>query len=109
MKSAWLITWESLSEHLQKDNKIASILNYRRSWQQVQRHVEWLYVNSEYSLSERLAYAKSVKNNPYPSMHERGHITCGHDPFLLARKVRNLHVENDSNGQEHLKWEEIPR
>lgn len=108
MKCAWLITWEWFGSHAKKSKKIVSILNYRRSSRQIKHFVERLYVDSEYSLTERLSYAKSSKNNPYPAaMSQRGHITCGHNPFLLGRLVKNLKVRIDSKGREHLQWEEV--
>jgi hypothetical protein len=109
MKTAWLITWEWTGDRARKENKIVSILNYRRSSSQIKKIVEHLYVDSEYSLSERLAYAKSIKNNPYPALQERGMITCGHNPWLLARYVNNIRVDVDSERKEHLVWDEIQK
>ena len=115
MKSAWLITWEWAGEHAKKNWKVVAILNYRLSGNTVRAYVERLYVNSEYTLSEKVADAKNSKNNPYPAQFDRingvpwmGRITCGHNPFLYARLVKNIRVEIGTNGEEHLEWEEIP-
>ena len=115
MKTAWLITWEWIAEHAKKDSKIVSILNYRLSGLRVREYVERRYVDSEYNLREQLSYAKSPKNNPYPAefgkingVSWQDQIICGHNPYLEARKVKNIRVEVDSNGEEHLEWEEIP-
>ena len=116
MKKAWLITWEWIGDHAKKENNIVSILNSCTSAEKVRQYAERIYVDSEYSLTERLEYAKNRKNNPYPAEFDRingvsweGRIHCGHNPFLYARLVMNLGVKLDSNGQEHLEWEEIPR
>lgn len=107
MKSAWLITWEWLGDHAKRDDNIVSILNYRISPSKIKDFMELLYISSEYTLSEKIAYAKNSKNNPYPAQAERGHITCGHNPFLHGRKVNNLRVKKDSNDNEYLEWEEV--
>jgi hypothetical protein len=116
VKRAWLITWEWIGDHAKKENKIVSILNYRVSPRNVRDYVERLYVDSEYSFTERVEYAKSRKNNPYPAEFDRingvpweGRIHCGHNPFLFARFVTNLRVELNADQREHLRWEEIPR
>ncbi len=92
MKRAWLITWEWCGDHAKKADRIASILNYRISGPKVREYVERMYVNSEYSLSERLAYAKSAKNNPV---------------FFFKLCWIGV-IEVDSHGEQHLKWDEIP-
>ncbi len=116
MKKAWLITWDQAGGHLRQKDKIVSILSGRLSAKTVFDYVERLYVNSEYSLSDRLAYAKNRKDNPYPAQFVsingvpwEGQITCGHNPFLFARLVRNTRVEVDLNGDEQLCWEDIPK
>ena len=116
MKKAWLITWDQAGGHPRQKDKIVSILSGRLSAKTVFDYVERLYVSSEYSLSDRLAYAKNRKNNPYPAQFVsingvlwEGQITCGHNPFLFARLVKNIRVEVDSDGEEQLHWDEIPK
>ena len=65
----------------------------------VAEFIENYYVASQYSLAEKLTYAKSKKNNPYPATPTElgggrwwGRITCGPDPFLYARLVVNVAV-----------------
>jgi hypothetical protein len=75
--------------------------------------VEQIYVNERYSLSERIAYAKNRKTNPYPAYFGTfknadcaWEVYCGHNPYLYARLVDDLKVELDSNGKEMLIWKE---
>ena len=112
---AWLITWEWQGGHAKVKDNIASILNYRLSSERVLEIVELLYANNKYDLSERLAYAKNKKNNPYPAEYHRiklirymGRITCGHNPWLYARVVDNIRIEHNNDGREILKWDERP-
>ncbi len=116
--TAWLVTWEWVGEHAKVKDKIVTILNYRLSGQKVLKIVELLYVNYNYILIERLAYAKNTKNNPYPAAFEiingkiwEGRIICGDNPHLVARIVDNLKVVKGENGVEELAWEEraIPK
>lgn len=120
MKKAWLITWEWHGEDNRKENKIASILNYRHSGKRVAEYMERFYVDAEFSLIERLSYAKNKKNTPYPTQFDRlerdgrvalweGRMHCGHNPFLYGRLVQNVRVEVDSDDNEKLEWDEIPR
>ena len=119
MKKAWLVTWEWAGKHAERKSKVASILNYRLSGKTVSEYMERHYVDSYYSLSERLSYAKSRKNTPYPAQFATvevegkivpwtGRINCGHNPFLYGRLVQNIRVEVDSDGNERLEWDEIP-
>ncbi len=55
---AWLITWEWRGDHARVENDVATILNYRLRGTTVRSIVELLYSNSQYTLNERLAYAK---------------------------------------------------
>ena len=49
------------------EGKVAFILNYRLAGETVAKHIERHYIDSFGSLSERLSYAKSTKNTPYPA------------------------------------------
>lgn len=115
LSSAWLVTWEGTSPPKRQSERIVSILNYRASCDRVLNQVEQLYVDHVYSLHEKMAYARRKSDNPYPAEYGRvkgvqwgGRITCGHNPFLLARPVKNLALQTGVNGKEILTWQEIP-
>jgi hypothetical protein len=100
--SAWLVTWENSGSQLSVP-LIAAIFNSRWSSERVRQIVEVLYINSSYSLSERIRYAKDKSSNPYPAEFNKrqagvpfsGHIICGHNPYLFARLVDNLVYDGD--------------
>jgi hypothetical protein len=78
-------------------------------------YIEQLYIDRFYSLHEKISYARHRADNPYPAEYNRvngvqwaGRITCGHNPFLLARPVKNLALHQEANGEEVLTWDEIP-
>lgn len=113
--AAWLVTWEGTSPPRKQSDRIISILSYRASSARVLEYVEQLYVAKLYSLHEKMAYARRKSDNPFPAEYGRingvqweGRITCGHDPFLLARPVKNLVLVNGPSGKEILTWDEIP-
>lgn len=67
------------------------------------------------SLDSVFSCAKSFCN-PYPAQFGMlnnvlwgGEITCGHNPWLLARLVDELTVEADADGKERATWKERPK
>ena len=111
---AWLITWEWVGDHARVDDPIAAILNPRMSSERDRQIVEFIYVNSTYSLSERLQYANNRKFNPYPArfgllegLTWDGYIECGHNPWLFARKVSDLCTVIDDSDEVKFMWKDI--
>jgi hypothetical protein len=112
---AWLVTWDWSGNHAKPDKTIVAILNPRWSPDKVREYVELLYVSLEYNFSERIAYASNPKRNPYPAQFNStngarwlGQITCGHNPWLFARKVENLRIKDDNENEESVTWNELP-
>jgi len=110
---AWLMTWEWVGDHARVKNPIVAIMNFRISGNRMREIVEQIYVNERYSLSERVAYAKNKKNNPYPAYfgtykgaHCLWEVYCGHNPHLYARLVSDLRVEVSRKTKESLTWKE---
>lgn len=110
--TAWLVTWDSAAEEDSKQ-RIAAILNPHWSARRVRELVEIIYVNSCYSISERIGYAKNRSFNPYPAQFSgfsgikwEGQITCGHNPWLFARMVDNLTTA--PNDEAKVTWSERP-
>jgi hypothetical protein len=102
LKSAWLVTWFGSNTHTLPP---IAILDRRKNAKSVAEAVELLYAAKYYTSEEKLRYAKSRKENPYKaqiSLFQR--IACGHNPFLIARLVSDLKV--DDNGE--LTWTEPP-
>ncbi len=116
---AWLITWVWSGEHAAVEDPIVAILSARMSGKTVRRYVGFHYASRMATLREKLDQARY--NNPaqptYPAEFVRigpqqiqwqGHITCGHNPWLYARKVDNLQIVKNDDGQEVLGWQELP-
>lgn len=116
IKSAWLITWEWFGEHVKVDNekRIVSIVNYRKSHKYIYDLVGDLYTSHTTSVSEKLAFAADNKKTVYPPYYlVKNGITyadiihCGDNPFLYARRVQNLMIDEKSPDKA-LTWEELP-
>jgi hypothetical protein len=107
---AWLVTLESTD----KPPQVVSVFKAQRSADFVREYMEQYYIDTYYSVQEKLLYAQSRKNNPYPATFEKlngvpwqGRITCGHNPFLYGRLVQKLRVLSAPDGNV-LTWEESP-
>lgn len=101
---AWLVTWEWVGDHARVDQPIAAILPRRLGHETVQRIVEVLYAEREYTPGEMLEAARDRGYNPYRAhfgscsliredgssgtVAWQGEIICGHNPYLLARQAR---------------------
>lgn len=76
--------------------------------------VQLLHDMQAFSPDEYLFYLNRPKVHPYIATYGRmngvefkGSITCGHNPYLFARVVKSLRVEESQEGQS-FKWDEIP-
>jgi hypothetical protein len=113
---AWLITWEYQGDHAKVEQQIVAILPPRWASERIRQYVEFIYIlQSPATLQEQIEYAKKRSNNPYLADYMRingvrhgGNIICGHNPWLYARKVSNLQICIDENGNEKGIWKEIP-
>jgi len=112
---AWLITWEWSGEHARIDKKVAEVLKWRLSPKIVREIVEALYAYREYTPTECMRYCakNNGKNNPYPARFGdvngvpwQARIYCGHNPYLYASIVDDLHIHTYENGERELTWTE---
>lgn len=105
-KSAWLIYQTEASHH--SPSEVLCIIDSRRGVDRVSQLVEQMYMAQNYSLVEKMHFSSRPRDNPYPakaSFTERhAIITCGHNPWLEARVVRNLKLNRSPNGVELLEW-----
>lgn len=98
-----------------KDTEVVAILDYRKSVGRVRDFIENLYISDNYSLPEKLTYARNTNFNPYPAqiidLNVRSpyyQITCGDNPCLFGRLVKNIRISVDTSGKEILLWDEFP-
>ena len=112
-RSAWLVFWNrALSADEDDNSPIVTIIDSRKRPERVADFLEQFYMASCYSLREKLHYASRPKDNPYRSSinynHEQGRltsITCGHNPWVEARFVKNVRLKIDEEGRHLLTWD----
>ncbi len=99
-KSAWVVTWQGTAPPA---NRIVALLNYRLGASRIREIVEVLYATLCYTDLDKLNAATG--QNPYPPEVNRFGLTisCGHNPWLYARKVTRLRMEEGK-----LVWKEPP-
>lgn len=110
LKRAWLITWEWMSDSASVTDKIAGIIDYRRSTKRIVDIVEFLYNLNTSNMSELAAYAKNRKNIPYKAEVDfNNRILCGSHPLLCAQLVKNIEIFVDTKSDiETICWETFP-
>jgi hypothetical protein len=91
---AWLVSWVWAADAAALADEIATILPARWSRERVSGFVEFLYAQTMATPTELAAYAKNHSNNPYRAeLQNFGRISCGANPFLYARPVSDLTIE----------------
>jgi hypothetical protein len=103
-RKVWLVSWVWCGDHAKRDPKVVAIFRPQLSGERVRELVEFLYGHFEYSLRERVDCALNPKANPYRAqfgaigrIRWAGEINCGDNPYLKARLVDNLIVDEDNN------------
>jgi hypothetical protein len=111
-RKAWLVTWEWAGDHAKRVDPVAAVFKPQFSGERVRELVEFLHATLEYSLRERMEIALGLRSNPYAaefgaiSGHRwTGEVICGHNPFLRARLVDDLLIDQDNQAT----WVERPR
>jgi hypothetical protein len=111
---AWLVTWEWGVDDFHKytdTDRVAAIINPRRSGESVRQLVELLYVSKFYTLSQRMDWARAGNSDlaRFGSLNGTrwdGQIFCGHNPpTLYARRVDDFRIERDAGGEKAV-WTE---
>ncbi len=110
--TAWLIMWEWEGNHAAVETPYVDIVSFRKNIPYVKEYLQRLHDLNCLSLRERMSAARY--NRPPKPIYEatvhrttRGveEIHCGHNPYLVARPVRNLTIETDSStGAEVVRW-----
>ena len=108
--TVWLIT-RGNCPHPQTE--VVDILSARTSGDDMRKYVERLHNVAVLTLRERAELAAYIKppKPVYPAEAHRARgrgieIHCGHDPYFVARRAKNLLVEwGLPEGQEIVTWE----
>lgn len=113
-KTAWLVSWEYVADDVSPiEDRVIAIVDPRISIKSVQEFVYQFHMANNYSLSEKLYYSTRRRKNPYPAEINNPRrdtripstITCGHNPFILAKIVYNLQLVEGPDSSLSLMWD----
>lgn len=110
--SAWLIEWQWDGAHARRLGSRFLVLSPRLGTKTVAGIVGALYSQEWYTADEQASFALQPEQMPYKvSELDPGRLTCGHNPYLFARKVDGLQVATDDRGIEYVSYNErkVPR
>jgi hypothetical protein len=114
-KRAWLVTWEWSGEHARVEEPIAAVFRPQLSGERVLELVDCIYAFSEFTPRERMTVALNPKTTlPRAKFGEvygggdvwHGEVLCGDNPWLRARLVDDLVIDDDTPQGT---WKERPR
>jgi hypothetical protein len=108
--NAWLVTWEWMGAHAAVESPLIAILSGRLGYSRVAEFVKWTWASAMLTPEEwldgvrhrRLAY--EPESGRIGTIPWSGEMSCGHNPFVWARLVRNARVEGNGVDRE-LHWE----
>ena len=105
---AWMIQWRHSDIDDPAKNQPVTFVNPRFGAGAVARIVEALY-SLKLTLRDRASAAKQGGHVPWSVRTENNQVTCGHNPWLWARKVKDIEFEVDPDTEQGvLRWTEIP-
>ena len=94
--SAWVVYWDWIGENAEVRDRVVCLLPPRWEPARVAPVVETLYASTHYTLAEFASHVRRRDANPYPAeVTESARVICGHNPFLVAVKVKSLRVSTD--------------
>jgi hypothetical protein len=112
-RSAWLITWEAVPSYRLKDigrPRIVSILKPQLSSTTIAKVLPVLFASeSRLTLTEKIGIS-FFRQQPDWLHKGRTGFSCGRNPYLWARQVRDLYVQSHDDAWDHqtLYWTEMP-
>lgn len=108
---AWIIqkVWTKES------NEVVSILKRQKSFNQIGSYLKQIYIDNELNIIDKFLITKNYKDyfewksNPLNLKWnlKAKTITIWHNPFYIAKKVKNIKINNMECWNEILTWEEI--
>ncbi len=97
---AWLIEWETTNnEKFPMGKEYIAIMDSRTPTEEIDRFIEYYYASVYYSPSEMVNCFKPSGSNPYRAKGDpvnSAERSCGRNPRISARIVKNLKIIWDS-------------
>ena len=113
-RSAWLITWEGVEYSLADLHRprVVAILKSRISDHTIEKVLPILFTSeSRLTFADKIGVSFLKQKAGWLQRDFNGRISCGTNPHLWARRVKNLYVElhDDSWDHQTLHWTELAR
>ncbi len=99
-----------MGNHAAVEEPLIAVLSGRLSYKRVADFVKWTWASAQLTPEEWLDGIRNRKlaYEPHPgaigAVQWQGEMTCGHNPFVWARLVRNARVEV-SGDERSLVWD----
>jgi hypothetical protein len=107
-KSAWLIAWEaSTVDRLAaiKGPRILAFIDSRRSRAAIRDMILAIYFASDdLPPGQKLSCALSPERRKALQKEDAASLRCGFNPFVVARQVDNIEIENQPDGSSVVRW-----
>jgi hypothetical protein len=121
-----VVRWEWAGDHAAVEQPIIALFPPQIGGETIRRFVEWHYAATQYEPRDAGMVDVETENEPLSSaIHAdrvcvgrrtrqmvpwQGAIVCGHNPYILARIARNVHMVRRSEYMPgELVWEDLPR
>ena len=112
-KSAWIIYWNYAEKKFDQSHIIA-IFDSRNSNRCIESFIIHHYLAHQGTLEEKVYFSSHIKEYPYKVEYEKingvkwsGSMSCGHNPFITARIVRNLCLSYKDKDDEIIHWDDF--
>ena len=114
-RNAWLITWEAVPSYRLEDlgrPRVVAILKPQISDSTIKKVLPVLFASeSRLTFSEKIDVSFFAQQAFWLHKDFNGRFSCGKNPHLWARPVKDLHVESHEDAWDHqtLHWTELAR
>jgi hypothetical protein len=103
-QSAWVITWDWVSETRKPHSLLLYILPAPWSQSRVLQHMKYLYINSELFRPSRRVPLLPERDWKGLLFEEGPRIIIGDDPFLIGSYVHDLRFESVEATTQIVRW-----
>lgn len=113
-RSAWLITWEGVEYSLADLHRprVVAILKSQINNRTIEKVLPILFTSeSHLTFTDKIGVSFLKQQARWLHRDFNGRISCGTNPHLWARRVKNLYVESHDDAWDHqtLHWTEPAR
>jgi hypothetical protein len=112
-RNAWLITWEAVPSYRLEDlgrPRVVAILKPQISDSTIKKVLPILFASeSRLTFTEKVGVSFLAQQTGWLHKDFNGRVSCGKNPHLWARRVKDLYVQSHEDAWDHetLHWTEL--